>query len=113
MTKVILLQILIISVGAYAGLKLEDTRAAQSFLYGGMIVLLNLLAHTLVWRWIMQKKLIALAVSLIVFKYAIFGVIIYLLLRLGIVEPLWFCLGVASLMITGIGSTLLMKEKKL
>ncbi|GIL17194.1 MAG: hypothetical protein BroJett040_09450 [Oligoflexia bacterium] len=112
MKTLLLFQALVVAAGTAALAYTTEYRSAQSFLYGGLLVLLNLSAHGLIWSWIVRKKLIALAVSLIVFKYAIFGVIIFLLVRSNQVDPLWFSLGVGSLLITGIFKAVFFLNRK-
>lgn len=51
---------------------------------------------------IFKKKLIALAIGIIVFKYAILGIIIFTLAKLKWFDSLWFALGVASFILSGI-----------
>jgi hypothetical protein len=51
---------------------------------------------------VFQKKLIALAVLIIVFKYAILGIIIYLLVKQSWLLPLWFAGGVSSMMVAAL-----------
>ncbi|MNS76869.1 hypothetical protein D3C72_1104270 [compost metagenome] len=45
---------------------------------------------------IFKKKLIALAIGIIVFKYAILGIIIFQLVKQPWLSSLWFCLGIAT-----------------
>ena len=53
------------------------------------------------FQLIISKKLIALAIGIIVFKYAILGIIIYNLVHSIWFKPLWFSLGVASFILSG------------
>jgi uncharacterized membrane protein YczE len=54
----------------------------------------------LAWGFIFQKKLIALSIGIIVFKYAILGIIIFTLVKQTWFDTLWFSLGVASLILS-------------
>lgn len=54
------------------------------------------------WSLIFKKKLIALAISLIVFKYAILGLIIYQLIKVTKVDLFWFSMGVASFAVSAL-----------
>lgn len=96
----------VISIGGALLISLFDTRQnGWSYLYGSGIVLINLLLHLFVWSRMIHKKLIALALSVIVFKYAILGTIIYKILRLPWMDSrgtLWFCIGVSSLMFSAV-----------
>ena len=70
--------------------------AALSCLLGSFLVGANFLV--LIWGWqrIFLKKTIALAVGVIVFKYAILGLIIYLVISLKKVDELGFLLGLGT-----------------
>ena len=84
---------------------------ALSYTWGGLLISLNLGLHWLVWGYLIQrKKLIAFAVTLIVFKYAIFGTIIYKVLGLPTAKPLWFCVGVGSLLVSSLLVAVTRKE---
>lgn len=71
-----------------------------SFLVGGLLIFVNFVFLSSGWSLIFKKKLIALAVLLIVIKYAILGIIIYHAVRDSWVEPVWFALGISSFVAT-------------
>lgn len=71
---------------------------AFSCLFGGVIILLNLLGLWIVWKFIFSKKSIALAVLVIIFKYVILGLILWNLNQIQWMRPLGFILGLSSLM---------------
>lgn len=75
---------------------------AISFFIGSTLIFTNLSILFWVWNRIISKKLIALAVSVIVIKYAIFGVIVYLILSHPIIKPIWFSIGIGMIMVTSI-----------
>lgn len=75
---------------------------AYSFLAGSGLVFLSVFLLGIGWGLIFQKKLIALAIGIIVFKYAILGVIIFTVVKLSWFMPLWFVMGVASFMFSAI-----------
>lgn len=54
--------------------------------------------YLLLWSWerIFLKKSIALAVSVIVFKYAILGAIIYIAMVRGQMDPIGFTIGLST-----------------
>lgn len=56
----------------------------------------------LAWGFIFQKKLIALSIGIIVFKYAILGIIIFTLVKQPWFDTLWFSLGIASLILSAL-----------
>ncbi len=100
MKKVILIQLTVTIIGSILLKTLISTHGAISYLEGALLVLLNLSLLTWAWSKILSKKIIALAVSVIVFKYAIFALIIYKILTDPGTEKLWFGAGLSTLMIT-------------
>jgi phosphoglycerol transferase MdoB-like AlkP superfamily enzyme len=72
----------------------------SSLLVASFIVGLNLVLLIWGWRRIFLKKSIALAVSAIVFKYAILGVLIYLILTRMQINPLAFIVGLSTMIPT-------------
>ncbi len=80
----------------------RNAESAASFAIGSGIVLFNVLSLAFVFSRLIQKKLIALSLSIIVFKYAILGIIIYKLLSLAWIDRLWLCVGLASLVVSAL-----------
>jgi ascorbate-specific PTS system EIIC-type component UlaA len=78
------------------------TESAASYFSGSFLILVNVTVLAVAWSFITQKKFIALSVSIIVFKYAILGVIIYRLLKFPWLNPVWMSIGLGSLLITTI-----------
>jgi hypothetical protein len=102
-----LIQVILTAVGGLFLTALLNWHAAASFTIGGLIVLGNVSVFAWVWRRVVQKKLVALSVALIVFKYAILGAILYLVLKTAWVQPLWFCIGLGTLLVAAIGTALI------
>ena len=102
MKTVILIQLMIALVGGGLLTYLVSTQGAVSFTEGALIIAANLLLLTWTWKKILSKKLIALATTVIVFKYAIFGAIIYLILNHPNTDKLWFGVGLGTMMVTGL-----------
>lgn len=75
---------------------------SYSFISGALTIFLSFFLLGIGWKLIFQKKLIALAVTIIVFKYAILGIIIFRLRDLSWFEPLWFALGVSSFILSAL-----------
>jgi len=75
---------------------------AYSFASGSILILLSFFLMGLAWGFIFQKKLIALSIGIIVFKYAILGIIIFTLVKQSWFDTLWFSLGVASLILSAL-----------
>jgi hypothetical protein len=93
---------LILTACGYFLLWGRAAEAAEAFAIGGALVAANFLILGILWGWIFNKKLIALAVSLIVFKYAILGLIIYRLIKVVAVDPFWFAMGIASFILSAL-----------
>jgi len=96
------MKLIVISQGLFTvlGSLLVDYYAAmpEAFSYAAGSGLIFLSFVLLAWGWglIFSKKMIALAIGIIVFKYAILGIIIYTLVHLQWFAPLWFAIGVSS-----------------
>lgn len=77
-------------------------QAALSFFVGSATLFLSLLMLGIGYGLIFKKKLVALAIGIIVFKYAILGIIIFALVKFHWFNPLWFSLGLASLVFSAL-----------
>lgn len=103
MKFVLVIQALVTVLG---GLLLGLFAAPQrsgSFISGALVILLSFWMFGVAWSLIFGKKLVALAIVIIVFKYAILGIIIYKLVGLPWFDTLWFALGVASFVLSALG----------
>lgn len=76
----------------------SDWETSLSCLFGGAVMLLNLLGLWIVWKFIFSKKSIALAVLIIIFKYVILGLILWNLNQIQWMRPIGFVVGLSSLM---------------
>ena len=92
-----IIQITVILAGSLIFAEIVDTKSAASFASGAGLILLNVAVLAFVWLYLIQKKLVAVSLTIIVFKYAILGVIIYKLLNLEWIQQSWFCVGLGSL----------------
>ena len=101
MIRATLIQFLVTALGVLL-LFSHSTQSAISFGYGGLLVAVNFLILGIAWALIFQKKLVALAIPLIIFKYAILGLIIYQVILSSSIELLWFCLGIGSFVISAL-----------
>jgi hypothetical protein len=54
------------------------------------------------WGRLIAKKLVAVALLIIVFKYAIFGIILYKILLTSWVQPLWFSAGIGNIVLAAL-----------
>jgi hypothetical protein len=100
MKKVFLIQLVILVLGTVIIALALSTQQAISYNIGAALILANLIIVTWVWSQILQKKFVALSVSIIVFKYAIFGFIIYKILGLPNVDSVWFSVGLSTMVPT-------------
>jgi len=82
---------------------LSEFRAAQLFAVGVLFCLTNF--YILKWSWsnILNKKLVALSVGVIVFKYSFFVAIIYFVIRNQLNQISWFAIGFTSALVATIG----------
>lgn len=106
MKKFFLFQTLLTVLGPLLLLFLHGWRVAASFGLGALVILVNVALMAWAWNRILRKKLVALALSLIVFKYAILGAILYQILKTPWVSALWFCAGIGTLMLAAMGAAL-------
>lgn len=79
---------------------LYGTPTALSVTWGSALMGSNLILLLWAWKRIFVKKLIALAVSVIVFKYAILIAMLYLTITKQWAEPKAFVFGLGSLLPT-------------
>ncbi len=98
----IIIQAAVTLLGSLILLEGRDGSSAASFAIGSGIVLVNVLTLGFTFSRLIQKKLIALSISVIVFKYAILGIIIYKLLSFAWVDRLWLCVGLGSLVVSAL-----------
>jgi len=70
------------------------THSIISFLCGFSVMTVNIGLMVLCWHLILRKKFIALSVGVIVFKYAILGMMVYYAIHKDWVTPLAFSLGI-------------------
>lgn len=110
MNFVLSTQMLITVIGSIILGSLLGVQQSASFATGSLAIGLSFAMMSIGYGLIFKKKMIALAVGIIVFKYAILGIIIFTLVKLSWFDPLWFSMGVASLILSAIAYAL--KEAK-
>ena len=98
-------------VGTAAAYLLLDPQRAMSYGVGSIVVLGNFAILMFVWKRIFQKKQIALAVSLIVIKYALLGGILYIVLRTEWAQPIWLGVGLGTLIFSTLMTSLFFRLK--
>ena len=102
MKKIVAIQALITALVALVLLIFAASYDVGSFLIGAAVIMLAVGLLTAGYSLIFKKKLVALAIGIIVFKYAILGIIIFQLVKKPWLSPLWFCLGIASFALTAV-----------
>jgi len=102
MKTILLLHLPVCLLGYLLLLLVSTPNDATSYLIGSGLIQANFWLLWVGWSLIFKKKLVALSVAIIVFKYAILGVIIYRLLRQPWLSPLWFAIGIASFAIAAV-----------
>ena len=114
MKRLLGLHLFIMTLG-FSGLYLGGlTQGAISFSVGSGVIFLDLAILGWCWRNILHKKLIALAILVIVLKYAfLVSVIDWALTDAGLSAG-WFCVGLATILTTVLAQAILawqLKEK--
>ncbi len=94
-----------ISAIAAVVLSFFGTRAqVVAFLLGTAIALINIVLLYFSWNRILQKKSVALSVSVIVIKYATLGFIIYHIAYRNLFQLEWVCVGLAMLLVSAVAT---------
>lgn len=86
-----------------------DAETSWSALFGGGLMIINLLGLWFLWRQIFFKKSIALVVLIIIFKYLILGLILWNLNQIEWMRPKGLILGLSALIFGIVGSTIYKK----
>lgn len=104
MKAILSIQAILILTGSLLVLFFSAWQSALSFAAGSGLVLVNLLLLTYLWTAMLNKKLIALSLVIIVFKYALLAGLIYWIAKEGLLDLQWLSLGLATLVITSLVS---------
>lgn len=99
--------LLSVAIGIVAG-----QNKMLSFALGASLQWLNVLILSIVWAQILKKKLIALYGLIIVFKYAILGVIIYRIFQLPWISIGYFVAGLSTLVVAVLSFAIFRKEER-
>lgn len=97
-----IIQAVVLLIGSAVLAILSTSHNALSFAAGAGVMMFNVGALWILWSRLIQKKLIALALAIIVFKYAILGIIIYQLLKAPWVSVIWLSVGFGMLMVASL-----------
>lgn len=98
--KLLTIQLFISGIAVLVVLALDTQHNSMSAVVGSVLMTMNLAVLVETWRRIFLKKSIALAVTAIVFKYAILGTIIYLIVTSGRVQLSGFLIGLTTVLPT-------------
>jgi hypothetical protein len=98
MKRVIIFQLLTALIGSFIMWLCGANQGIGSYITGALVVAGNFIFLGSSMNLVFRKKLIALPVLIIVFKYAILGIILYHLVKQSWMQPFWFAIGVASMM---------------
>lgn len=83
-----------------------DPKTAVSFILGSAVFGINLALIAFSWGHILKKKLVALSISVIVFKFALLVWIIYLVANDNRLSLFWFSIGMGVVIITALATAL-------
>lgn len=108
---IIKFQIVVAFVGSLILLNWSRFDASMSFLIGVIISSLSFFGLWWPWHRIFLKKTIALAVSVIVFKYAIIGFSIYKILSLEMIQQGYFLFGLGVIVPSIVFGALILSHK--
>ncbi len=79
--------------------------AAVSCLVGGSLMLVNLLGLSFVWGRVFSKKSVSLAALVMILKYIILGIILWMFSKSAWIHPLGFILGLSTLILAILSMT--------
>lgn len=92
---------LLLSAGLIAAVFLtQSAQHTTSFAIGTALIAVNWLALEYAWGRLIAKKSIALAIGVIVIKWAFFGAICIGIVRLNWIDSTWLILGVSTIIPT-------------
>ena len=96
MTFLVYFQAALTVVGAVCVGALSGFAPAVSYLAGALVTLFNSAVLVFGWPRMLAQKQVARAVAVIVFKFAILGWILYLVVHSQTIQLGWFALGLAT-----------------
>lgn len=90
---------------------LSGTSDALSFAAGAGLSFLNLFALTFSWPRILAKKLVALSIGVIVFKFAILGWVIYEVVTSKRIHVGWFAGGLGLVVLSTVVTSIIVSRQ--
>lgn len=103
MKRLPLTHLILLTLGALTLWVYNSEGAAVSFALGGLITLANLGVLAFAWKLVLEKKSIALAMSVIVLKYATLFLVVFGVIASTYLSGLWFGVGFGLI---GLSSTI-------
>jgi hypothetical protein len=82
----------------------RDLEAAKSFAAGGAVIFFSFVVSVVFWPLVLRKKLIALSVSVIVFKFAILAWILKVVATGKSIQLGWFSGGLALVVVSALAT---------
>lgn len=79
---------------------LKGVAAGAAFLLGTTLAALNVALLRFIWARVLGKKSVALTVFIIVLKYSLLSLVLYLIATKGLLPLEWFGLGLATILIS-------------
>ncbi len=111
MKAFLILQISLIAIFTLAAHLLVGSHAAFSFFVGSLFALFNIIFFALITRRIFTKKSVATTLLLIIFKYSILGISLYLIVANNMLNMMWFVIGLSILVPSAIGYIFIMAKQ--
>jgi hypothetical protein len=88
-------------IGIFVAAEVGGLLSAASFAVGSALMLGNMLLSAYLLMEMIQKKQIALPMTIIISKYSILGLAIFALMRSAWIQKGWFSIGLGVLIISG------------
>jgi peptidoglycan/LPS O-acetylase OafA/YrhL len=95
MKRIVPIHLILLTVGALTLWVYSSTGDTVSFALGGVFTLANLGVLGFAWKLVLEKKSIALAIGVIVLKYAILFLVVFGVITSTYLSGLWFGAGFA------------------
>lgn len=93
-------------IGTFTSYLYSTPAMALSVFMGSFSMLFNLLAIAFFWHFVFRKKLIALALVVIIFKYLILVTVLLVLAKSKHLVPVGFVIGMGALIFCAVGTVI-------
>lgn len=112
MKNFFLFQLGLLAVGSPLVAWMTDWDGALSYGIGCLFIFGSSALSAWLWSRLIAKKLVAVALLIIVFKYAIFGLILYKILLTSWIHPLAFSAGIANIVLAALLAALTSEDQE-